>query len=87
MKIITTKKKRTILQVQASKSNVLAEKCIDQVITNTSIDFNSCTTGEIGEFDSTQNTNKKFVPHLEHPYDHFAVKAILDLNPKADESS
>ncbi len=38
-KIITTKKKRTILQVQYRKVNDLAQKSIDQVITNYPLDY------------------------------------------------
>jgi len=44
-KIYTTKKKRTILQVQTRKVNDLAEKCIDQVITNYYLDFNKSHVG------------------------------------------
>jgi len=32
-KIITTKKKRTILQPQVRKANEMAEKCIDLILT------------------------------------------------------
>ncbi len=33
-KIVTTKKKRTILQPQVRKANEMAEKCIDLILTS-----------------------------------------------------
>lgn len=43
--ILTTKKKRTIMQAQVSKSNELQSKCIDQIISNLDIDETHCYVG------------------------------------------
>ena len=56
-KLITTKKKRTILQVQIRKVNELAEKSIDQVITNYPVNYNVCHIGEIHDVGKRGNNN------------------------------
>lgn len=78
-KILTTKKKRTMLQLQTRKANELAEKCIDQVITNYPIDYDQSHVGEIKDIGIAKNHYNSFLPHKDHPYDHFVVEAILDL--------
>jgi hypothetical protein len=69
------------MQVQVNKSNELAEKCIDQIITNLTIDESHCYTGEITDIGSSSNKNKNFLPNANHPYDHFLVQANIKLHP------
>lgn len=56
-KIITTKKKRTILQVQIRKVNDLAQKSIDQVITNYPLDYNLSHVCELKDVGSNKMSN------------------------------
>lgn len=46
------------MQVQVHKSNELAEKCIDQVITNLKMDLDNCYTGTVSGIDSGKNKNQ-----------------------------
>ena len=63
--------------MQTRKVNELAEKCIDQICSNFKIDYNSSHSGEIKDIGKSVNNYSSFLPHKEHPYDHFVVEATL----------
>ena len=73
----TVHKKRTILQPQVSKTNILRKDCVDQIITNFPVIFEECSVGEIGSIKSSGHHATSLIPYDKHPYDHFIVKVCL----------
>lgn len=78
-KMITTKKKRTIMQPQVKKVNELKELCIDQILSSLKFHHEESHIGEIGEVGTDKMSAKHFLPHSKHPYDHFLVYTHLAL--------
>ena len=65
--------------MQTRKVNELAEKCIDQIISNYPIDYSKSHVGEIKDIGVHVNNYSSFLPHTDHPYDHFCVESTLSM--------
>ena len=76
---VTTRKKRTSMQLQFEKAEKLIEEAKDHIITNLSI------TDVKVETINCDTVINDLLPNENHPYDHFAVFAIIRKFKKGEE--
>lgn len=69
---MTTRKKRTFLQPQFNKANVINEECKDQIFSTLPILQNKVITIENEEI-SPKKPSRTLLPSESHPFDHFMV--------------
>lgn len=73
-KAVTTRKKRTDMQCQFGKAGKLIEETKDHIISNQPV-----LSWKIETIKSTE-VCKELLPNDNHPYDHFAVIAKIELD-------
>lgn len=79
-KDVTTRKKRTFIQLQYNKSNKLVEEVKDLLVSNLEI-----TKGKIETIEQTV-VSSELIPNDIHPFDHFVVKATVKIHVERSKS-
>ena len=68
----TTVKKRTSIQAQTHKSNVIVVACKDLIITT-----ENNTDSRVSTINGNEVDKKMFLPNDDHPFDHFVVQSVV----------
>lgn len=79
-KDVTTRKKRTFIQMQYNKSNKLVEEVKDLLVSNLEI-----TKGRIETIEQSV-ISSQLTPNDSHPFDHFIVKATVKVKVERSKS-
>lgn len=78
--LVTTRKKRTMMQMQYHKSDVLIQEAKDYILTNEQLRDGKVET--IKESSALEN----LLPNENHPFDHFIVTATVQIDTSSQHN-
>ena len=76
----TSIKKRTAVQLQTEKVNLIVMETKDQIVSDLPI-----LESQVTMINGDDTSDKTYLPCEEHPFDHFLVWAIVSTKPEQDK--